>query len=308
MTNIIIKNKNKFSKIKLAKGIYLDNYSMKEGVVLKVFSSPQGKLYYKAFATNLGMPKEMRIVNELLCEEIGKQIGLKMAHYQPANYKGKVGLVSLDITKDGEVLFDGERLAIYQNQYSGNTYDQYIELLDLLEQRGYKVHPSTKLDLYKLLVFDTLTFQEDRHNSNILFLEDTITKQIRLAPILDNEFPFGGFQENVVYDQKGINAKYFLQNHGKNIDYTAKTIPLYASKNRYIDNIKQIIALASVDENKKALLIEALKNVDFKKAIESVKQKGYEIPYDYEFYILELEKIAKDCYKKQIKKQSEITK
>ncbi len=312
MSNIIIKNKNKFDRIKLAKGIYLDKFKSQEDIVLRFFYTPQGKLYFKDYDKKFfgTSTTEMRMANELICFELGKQLGLNMAKYETANYKNKTGLVSYDIREhEDDVIIDGEQLVeIVNSGYPSNTFKEYIQTLNTLKnEHGYNIDvEKTSNDLYKLLVFDSLTFQEDRHDSNILFLYNEKNNTIKLAPILDNEFAFGGFQENVVYDEKGIAEKSFLYSHSINLDYVAETIPitsLTSSRRGYIDNINNIVKIAAQDEQKKEILVKMLTNVNFRQAIDNVRQKGHVIPSDYELYLLELEKLAKKCYKKQIDKQ-----
>ena len=43
-----------------------------------------------------------------------------------------------------------------------------------------------RLDIARLLTFDALILNEDRHTNNILFLYDPTQKSWQLAPIFDN--------------------------------------------------------------------------------------------------------------------------
>ena len=48
------------------------------------------------------------------------------------------------------------------------------------------------MDIYRIAVFDTITMQTDRHINNIFFLIDKKTKEVKVAPLIDNEFAFFG--------------------------------------------------------------------------------------------------------------------
>ena len=51
-----------------------------------------------------------RIVNEVLCYEIGKQIGVSVADYKPAHINEKVGTISYDVAGKNEELVSAYRL------------------------------------------------------------------------------------------------------------------------------------------------------------------------------------------------------
>ena len=309
----IAKNKDTFGKIKLAKKIYLtkkvEDRNGEWGLSTEKFGkqwfvTPKGKALFKTYDLEHDLNDGyLRLENELISNRIAKQLGLSVAEYEPAQYQIFEGLASYDYQKDGDRVVDAHKLLKMANSKTENLVE-FLEAVKIINQQGvYKIDvEKMESDLFKMIVFDSLTFQEDRGLQNILFLLNESNKTIRMAPITDNEFAFGGFQGNVVFNEKGIDREYFLSNHSHNILFTIKPMQYNGTKSKYIKSVMDIVEYASKRPKLKEFLKTALTTINYKQAIQSINETGNIVPNDYELVLLEYEKLAKDIYKKAIQK------
>ena len=154
----VVKNRIRYKLIKYPKGIGLhdDKTVSREDKTVGVstfrfgdnwFVTSKGRALFKAYNVD---KQGIRIVNELLYDELANQINLPVAKYLPANYrhnneekntnpnlnKHYHGLASIDVTKKNEKIMTGYQLLKYNN-YRGrrNTFYDYIDALDY-----YKKH------------------------------------------------------------------------------------------------------------------------------------------------------------------------
>ena len=314
MKYCIIKNKEAFGKIKLANKVLLyqkakerdgDYGFLHDEFAKQWFVTQKGRAMFKTydleFNSNDGF---VRIQNELISGAIAKQLGLDVAEYVPAQYKIFEGLATYDYQKENEVVISGSKFLTMGNCKQLSNLQEFLSCAKNINNQGkYKIDlQKMESDLFKMIVFDSLTFQEDRGLQNILFLLNQKDKTIKVAPITDNEYAFGGFQENVSFDEKGVERQSFLSSHSRNVLFTIKPMEYYGVKNRYLQNVKDIVEYVSKNEELKKFLVMALNKLDYKKAIESINSTSNTIPNGYELVLLEYEKLAKDVYKKAIQK------
>lgn len=143
----------------------------------------------------------------LMCSNIENYVP-----YKKCIINGKKGCLSENFLKRDEAYSSLQRLYdIYYNreltdvvQGIGNIEDKIQYVLEFVEK-------ATKLDikeyLGKMLTFDMLILNTDRHFNNIGLIINSVTKQYRTAPIFDNgnallsdigEFPFDkSIEENI---------------------------------------------------------------------------------------------------------------
>ena len=114
LTAPLLKNIKKYNRIRLAKGLILDSFGTKvrQGTY-GVSSSRHGDTWYmlnkgraifKTYKSDLtegffDSVQKLRMVNELICYELSKQVGVLCAEYELANYKGEQGIVTYDVAK-----------------------------------------------------------------------------------------------------------------------------------------------------------------------------------------------------------------
>ena len=338
----IIKDKKRYKLIKFPKGMDLTDCKVEKrssnnlGVSTKRF----GKNWFvtkrgKALFKNYDIDKTgLRIVNELLYDELAKQIGLPVAEYLPADYKSYPieyllrvdkdqikkpdpeeivhGLVSIKVTKSNEQLFSGQQLLDYDSFWGAETLEDYMKALDIFEEgEGYYVDKrGIKSQFYKMMTLDYLTFMEDRHCMNVCFIKNDKDRYLIAAPVIDNEMCFAGksLWLDGQYDGKylsDISLKEFLAIHAKGMrlfvnnetDYTA----LSSAKEVYETNVKALVELATKSKNMKKFLSETVENIDINKAFENVEKQGYEVTPEYKEYVNNLMKVSTGMFKKYMK-------
>ena len=312
----ILKNKDKFCNIKLAKGIFMDNFNSYNrfenktqgygiGVSTLRFGKkwyilPKGKAIFKTYDGFAGQLKNIRIVNELVCSELCKQIDLDCATYEQASLYGQTGVVSYDIAKYDEKLIDGEMLKkISGVNEKSSSISIYSKAIDNLKKKNIKIDKKNILkELYKIALFDTLTFQTDRHDNNILFAVNENENSLKPTKLIDNEFAF-------------LTLLLPQIQYASTFDNVLNTYVDYAKFNRKVfsvDGFKSykklvsgIVKLAKNDEELKTILVSTLTNINVEKAFENVEEMGNKISPDYKKYVSHLVDYSKQCFIDEIK-------
>ncbi len=297
----ILKNTRKYMNITLAKGVFLDNVRTtirfgKVGVSTRKFGHrwfclPKGKALFKTFdSVSYHEIRENRIVNEFVCRELCKQIGIKVPDIEPATYKDITGLISYNIEDKNKKLCSGEKLFKKVNLYYGSNHiNDYMTALNSLKfYDGYNIDIEKEYcNLFRIAVFDTLTMQTDRHTNNIYFLFDKKTKEVTVAPLIDNEFAFFG---------QGL--KYIIANGKTDVEEVimpwfvkfARYMHVYDNNrpNEYNAPERYIASRAVVNEDARKVLQDVLNNIAPHSAIDNVRKMGFEISNEYEEYICEI--------------------
>ena len=305
----------KYTDIKLAKGLIInsDDYERrkdadKTGVSTGTYGRywfyvPKGKVIFKTYDDYMVEIKKCRMVNELLCYELSKQMGIKCAEYELASLDGKVsGVATYDVAKSNEELISSTDFFRNINQTPMYDLVGYWPALEDYENKGYKIDKTkVMLDLYKISVFDSLTMQSDRNTNNVFFLVDKKTKTIRFAPLIDNEFAFNiqNLCSNIKHDLD-INKNTL----DRTLDYIYKMVVVeddVKEDSMFKENVINIIDLAYVDPNYGKVLKQFLEGFNVKKAIEKLKKQGVKIGKRYEEFLLMSEDVIKDVYRKKLK-------
>ncbi len=308
----IIKNIGRYENIKLAIGVILDNSPKKfradynttnfVGISTKSYGNYWFKVngkdaIFKSFDAQK-MTKPARIVNELLCMELCKQIGLDCATCEPATIKGTNGIISYNVAKGNEQLKSAAEIkySAYAKDRKNSLYD-YYHILKVLKASGYDIKMGKSLThLYKLAIFDFLTMQTDRHAGNIFFLLNKDMYELKTAPIFDNEFSFLANDlptMNLFYGDVDFNLAKSLYNK-VDVVFAIKS-PSKGDKDKYNTIKKDIIDFANKSPKSKQILTNTLKNFNIKKAIRNVEKMGVKIPLSYKNYVTMItESIKKD--------------
>ncbi len=132
------------------------------------------------------------VYNEIFCEKLAKSLGINCAHYEfvKTRKNGNI-LISKNILKENEKLI--EACSFINDQV--NCLNVLLKNLEKAQQyMGYKFNmQEIELDLFKIIVFDYLTSQADRHDKNYGFIASEKNREtyLKVAPIFDNEHSFG---------------------------------------------------------------------------------------------------------------------
>ena len=334
MKEIII-DKDKFKIVQKPEGLNLESYNTikrfdKTGESTKTFGqswflTPKRKALFK----NYNIAKNgIRIVNELIYDDLAKQIDLPVAKYIPANFKSypisyfssldkdeikkpkpeKIyyGLTTIDVTKENEELMSGAELLDYDEFYGDETLEDYIKALDIFKEgEGYYVDKSNiNSTLVKMMILDALTFMEDRNYYNVAFIKSDKDGYLIPSPVIDNEMCFVG--KNLWYEKnknfKNLSLKSFLDLHGQEIrlvvNKSVKSVP-YAE--RYQENIKELVKFCAKNKSIKKYLVNVLNNIDIEKSLTKVEKLGYKISTEYKQFVTDLFEFSKYTFKKYTK-------
>ena len=301
ITKGILKNLDKFTNIKLAKGVNIELFVTDDrkcdknsvGVSTetygdKWFLTPKGKALFKTYDSSYSYNiRNIRIVNELLCKELCDQIGLDCAEYEPAHIKGLNGLLTYDIAGKNKLVSLESFLKIRKNT-TANLYETSC-IIDKYLTKGYNINkPEVIKGLYKTILFDTITLQTDRNVRNINFLYNSKTKSFKLAKLIDNEFAFCGEFFTYECDYKNI-TKYDFSDIIDDYSLTAKIFTFndsyYANKSRFKNNVEYLVLYAKKYPAFNNLLKETLNNIDVKKAFAILEKNKIEINDEYKEYV-----------------------
>lgn len=291
----ILKNTEKYGNIKLAKGLLLDETkTVKRGGEIGVstkkygkvwFCLPKGRAIFKTYDDIFCFDiRQNRIVNELLCKELCNQVGIKCPEIEPASKNGVEGIVSYNVAKRGEELIDAMDLGrLVRFSDFTNSLEDYAYIADELQSLGYNVNKKQFVDdIYKICVFDFLTMQTDRHESNLFFIKDKKEREIKVAPLIDNEFAFCG--KALI---KFISKNYIEENDVK--EQYQNFSSFIRIKTNYCLNLDtratEIATLAKNDKRFKKILSDIVQKMNIKTAINKVENMGYEIAPEYKEYL-----------------------
>lgn len=110
--------------------------------------------------------------SELFVYELGKALGMNMAHYE----KGDKCIKSLDFTDSAKVIFEPAL------SFMGDEED-YIKVIEKLRELCPKAIP----DYVRMIFLDTITANPDRHTGNFGLMRDVNSGELLgLAPNFDN--------------------------------------------------------------------------------------------------------------------------
>jgi len=123
---------------------------------------------------------------EKLAHELGKLVNIETAKTELGSYNGRIGSFSYYILDDGEYLLEGHAII-------GDTLD-FSTSSEIYEQIGRKYTVQLLEDvltdrfplILKVIVFDCLIGNTDRHHGNWAFVADDSGIWLRLSPLYDN--------------------------------------------------------------------------------------------------------------------------
>ena len=316
---MILKNTKKYSILKLAKGLdlgqfmfYSANYSVRNNFKEAsdwVYTGDE-RVFFKSGETGYyGFVSSHKVVNELLYDELAKQVGVPVANYEPASLDDVSSLISHDVTyyTDFEL---GSICGMMNVPFNYEiTFEEIIK--NFAHMQGFEDYRYDQkkiiVDLYKMMVLDSLTFQEDRHDENVHLLVNSNRKVFQLSPIIDNEYAFGAktlnfFLEMQSFRKGSMDKQSFLAKHASNmrIVMTKKTRDEEYTK-KYSANVKDLIKFAYDKPECKHFLVNCLKTLDIDKAIANVEKMGYQISDDYKEYLKDLLEMSKEIFAENIK-------
>lgn len=257
---------------------------------------------------------------ELIFEELAKQVNFPVAHYDLIKRNGKKGVMTYNIIDDEDKTFSMYSLRNFMDEIEckeDNTFnyditDAYNAIKNFSKKSGIdkEQYARVMIDFTKMQVLDLFLSSTDRHPENISFVYgiDKNTKKpvLKLAPLYDNELSCGSdlTEEEMVMcseDFREARQKALLQQ-------TCATVPPEeAAKDKNSSPNAQLLKFCmDMDEEVEDFAEECLDNINIIDAVNKVQERiNTKLPYNYVDYLLanfnekkkEINKIYDDYYK-----------
>ena len=316
----ILKNVNKFNNSKFSLGLNLENAktlkretnkNVKNASIKKYgqvwFKLAKGNALFKTYDGKYKPElKNVRIINELVCMELCKQIGIPHADYELAHLGKDTGLITYNFLKSNQNLIPLAEFLI-PNMDLGNSLIDIMEACDFYKSLGYTINKEKIfLDVFQIMVFDALTLQSDRNNYNLNFIKNNKNHSFSVSKLFDNEFSFG---VELIFDmaKEATNKKELkIQNILSEYAQSAKILnvqnEMYGDSRRYRNNLVNLCNLAKSNKKAGNILKNALKNLNINNAIKSVEALGVEITPEYKNYLSKTIHLTKSLFVNELKK------
>jgi 3-methyladenine DNA glycosylase AlkC len=186
-------------------------------------SSTGDEYFVKYPLKRLGRDYSSETWSEILAYEIGSYLGFNVLEYDFAMDKDKAGCISKSmITNEEEELIEGVSiLTAYDNTYAPedkNTYDKYT--FSFVKEAFKKDADLNKLfvDFLKILVFDAIIGNSDRHQSNWGFIKKIrLPKKNKFSKIFKYKKPKIKIKSAPIYDSGCCFGREFNENKIRNI-------------------------------------------------------------------------------------------
>lgn len=314
----IVKNAGKFNeRIKLAKGLILslNNKKERDGVMGKSteyygsywFKSSRGDVIFKyAKPRPFNDTTKIQDCNEIICYNLAKQMGINCAEYSSATLNNELnGIASKNFLKNDEKIVPlvsiSPSLKNLEDIMSNLKHKDFLYNRINYEQIYYS--------LYSYIIFDLLTYQEDRHLNNISFIKDK-NNNLKIAPLYDNEYSF--FVSTFLFG--GADTFNNVKDYVDNYFITGGLVTPFDMDKCYglngFDNVSnQILDIAKKDKKCDYILKNILKDANLRPIYDELEKQGYEIDQDYKEYTIQLLDFSRkrlcDLYKTSNKPKTE---
>lgn len=159
------------------------------------------------------------------------------------------------------------------------------------------------------MVFDLLTYQEDRHLNNISLIKDK-NNNLKIAPLYDNEYSF--FASTFLFS--GADNFDNVKDYVDNYFITGGLVTPFDMDKCYglngFDIVShQILYMAKNDKKCDYILKNLLKNANLRPVYDELEKQGYNIDQDYKEYTIQLLDFSRkrlcELYKKNNKPKIE---
>lgn len=210
---------------------------------------------------------------ELLTTELANQCGFEVAEYELATYKGKIGVVTKDFKKNGELIISGDRFikSIQEILEENNIYHDIKEnsIENIMFAIGTYSLNQTVPDLFQQIlniwVFDGLVLESDRNNTNWSILKQN--NSIRFAPIYDCS-TMAMLNNDISHF---ISSARFESDFLKITDQVQCALKLYNSSDGNF--LKDFDLFCQKYPEQSKILIGAIEKIDIQTAIDNIERK-----------------------------------
>ncbi len=270
------------------------------------------KIWLKSKETNqVGLfkfpksPDTTEHISEHLASKIANSIGLSSAHVEIGQRNSRLGCMSYLINEEHSVLVEGVNFINFvrpeydpERLYDSEKKEYYSMDMVFKILSIFDTSPTKRLevDFIKMMIFDALIGNSDRHHSNWAILINDKKKKLRFCPIYDNGSSLCCYVEDVQADEFFRDEMRFsslVDSKSKSrirIDSRIKKEPshkevlLYIEENynktikvfvnRLIQNLSTERIAELIDEYDEVLLSERKKKLIYRFLIEKTKIIG----------------------------------
>ena len=308
----MLKNAKKFNDIKLAHCIDLSLVPTKtkkqdQGLSVQKYNNKwfviqNGKAIFKTYDNWYKDDiKNIRMANELICYYLAKQLNINCAKYQPAHFDGDYGLISYNFLYGGDKLVP---LYKFLKQMGDNSVSYTLTAIADALKTYSQIDQNTKkeniiFDVFKVMFFDTLTLQTDRHASNLNFIVNK-NAPIRLAPLFDNEFAFNVEYLDTLCMYDYVTFEDFLTSYSKNAKMVSVDYEMISS-NRFKNNLTNIVNLAKCNPMFEQFVKDSLSKIDLDLVFKKVLQSGLKVNQYYKTYVKTLISKTASLFEQELK-------
>ncbi|MBE7082789.1 MAG: hypothetical protein E7378_03870 [Clostridiales bacterium] len=265
------------------------------------FEMPNGKAIFKTYDTVSDEIKNIRIINELICQQLCTQVGIRCARYEPAHINDEAGLISYSVLDSASILIPAEHLAPKRTEYNFISLLKKLKMFSNSNRCQINLSACAK-DIFKIMVFDALTMQLDRNPVNLNFVFNPTDGSIKVAPLFDNELSF----MSMIYGFEEFNSNEgdpdYQESALEFLDFTPNffTVRNYYDKFLY-HNFDDIVILAEQNPAFSKILQHIISKLNITKAIKQVEAMGFEINEEYKQYMSKIIQFTKSNFLKKLK-------
>ncbi len=229
---------------------------------------------------------------ELIFEELAKQVNFPVAHYDLIKRNNKKGILTYNVLDNEENKdmtmyslrdFMGQVKCKGDNLFDYDITDAYRAIKDFSKKSGIESEQYAKvmIDFTKMQVLDLFLSSTDRHPENISFLYgiDKKTKKptIKLAPLYDNELSCGSDlseveMEDCLNDYRESRKKALLQQTCATIPEEEISLEMKKSKNN-TPNSQLLKFCMEIDTEVEDFVGDCIDNISIINAVNAVQDR-----------------------------------
>lgn len=226
---------------------------------------------------------------ELIAEQLGRQAGIDMAHYEIASFEDTVGLLTDSFLSEGELIVSSDTLkSAMQNILSENSIhsDFRNNSLENIIQAAfvYDGHLDTQeltYELTKRWAFYGLIIESDKNATNIGFIK-TKQKALRLTPDYDNS-TMAVLNENISHYIESMKAGYPSYHYTDQVENDLKRTE--QDTGNFLEDFKKF---ADKHPNMCESILNSFALIDIDSAIEQVEKiNNVTIPWEVKYWVNE---------------------
>lgn len=223
---------------------------------------------------------------ELIAEQLGKQAGINMAHYEIAKYEDTIGVITDYFLKPLELIISSDKLKeATQAIFDENNVDMDLKentITNIVQAATIYDHTVNSeeltLELMKRWVFYGLIMETDKNDTNIAFIKGE--NGLTLTPDFDNSSMAGlndNIQSSIDSIRRGCSIYNYTDNFRTNLKLTRKDTGHFLTD---FDNF------AKKYPQQCQICMEYMSNIDVEDACDTVETiNNVEIPWDIKFWL-----------------------